>query len=177
MPSDKPPVAADKTEPDALALSHNAMLKLKGCLNFHREASIDTIATEVSAEFHRREKIAQDQRAELTRLRGEVERLKEDQSDWRKGVALIASSMGMDTLCCVTINEQSLDNAARLETLAKALEPFSQAALVEDEYGGADAPDSHVVITLGSGPLVKTIRIGDFRQARKALSDWESSRG
>lgn len=53
----------------------------------------------------------------LTRLGADLTRLREDQADWRKGVALIASSLGdpADNLSCVRIAELGLQLRARLE--------------------------------------------------------------
>ena len=51
-------------------------------------------------------------------LISEVERLRGDQQDWRKGVALIASAVGItDTLSCVAISQRVLEQAAEVERL------------------------------------------------------------
>jgi len=51
-----------------------------------------------------------------------ITRLRADQQDWRKGVALIASALGDDgrNLSCARISELALEQRAALERLGKA---------------------------------------------------------
>lgn len=48
---------------------------------------------------------------------GEITRLRADRDDWRKGVGLIASALGLDTLSCVDIAERALEVRADNERL------------------------------------------------------------
>lgn len=56
-------------------------------------------------------------RAAVSPQAQEIERLKADQADWRKGVALIASALGDkdDNLSCVRIAHVALEQRAKLE--------------------------------------------------------------
>lgn len=53
-------------------------------------------------------------RADLLASRAEVAALKDDQTDWRKGVELIASALGLKTLACVSIADAALELRAKL---------------------------------------------------------------
>lgn len=70
--------------------------------------------------------IADEERAEAVAIRAERDRLKADQQDWRKGVALIASALGdkADDLSCVRIAEVALTLRATLEEAHALLKLF-----------------------------------------------------
>lgn len=52
----------------------------------------------------------------------ELERLKVDQQDWRKGVQLIASAVGIDTLSCVDIAAAALKMRAEKDQVRDVVE-------------------------------------------------------
>ena len=55
----------------------------------------------------------------------EIKRLQNDQEDWRKGVALIASAVDItDTLSCVAISERVLEQGAEVERLQADIEKY-----------------------------------------------------
>ena len=51
----------------------------------------------------------------ITEACREIRELRDDQKDWQKGVALIASALNLDTLCCVDINHAALEAMATIE--------------------------------------------------------------
>lgn len=56
-------------------------------------------------------------REELAEAKETIGALRKDQQDWRTGVELIASALGMDTLSCVDIYERALELRAIIEEL------------------------------------------------------------
>ncbi len=69
-------------------------------------------------------------------LRSEVERLKDDQSDWRKGVDLIRSSLAckFKELSCVDISHVALELRADNEALRARLAKLEEAARLVTEW-------------------------------------------
>lgn len=79
-----------------------------------------------------------------TELGCEVRALKADQEDWRKGVAYIAASAGLDTLACTWIANRVLENRAELEAVRGLLWD----ALEASEAKGAELMELRKLETL-----------------------------
>ena len=108
---------------------------------------------------------------EIAKLEQERDRLKADQQDWRKGVALIASALGdpADNLSCVRIAEIGLTLRANLETADEQLVRLKEQAR-SISVRLTDAGIGPMTIPEGVTALVHRAEAAEARCARLAAA-------
>lgn len=125
---------------------------------------------EVEVDAARAADVARHQQ-EIATLEQERDRLKADQQDWRKGVALIASALGdpADNLSCVRIAEIGLTLRANLETADEQLVRLKEQAR-SISVRLTDAGIGPMTIPEGVTALVHRAEAAEARCARLAAA-------